>query len=124
MSELILTPDFLEVHPANLAVLPEMSPEVYAKLREDIAGLGLRHPILLYQGKILDGKYRYQACLETGVEPWCVDWEGGSSIAEFLLSENQYRRHVTAEEMEATDRRALEWHRESARKRMEGRQHG
>ena len=114
----------LEVHPANLAVLPEMSPEVYAKLREDIAGLGLRHPILMYQGRILDGKCRYQACLELGIEPWLEDWQGGSAIVEFLLSENVYRRHLSPAEMEATARRALEWHRESARKRAEGRRNG
>ncbi len=107
----------LEIHPANLAVLPEMSPESYAKLLEDISGFGLRYPIILYQGKILDGKYRYQACIELGIEPWCEDWQGGSSVVEYLLGENLYRRHMTTEEMEDTSRRAMEYHREEARKR-------
>lgn len=114
----------LEIHPANLAILPAMRPEDYESLKSDIAGLGQRHPILLYQGRILDGKHRYKACLELGIKPWCVDWEGGSSITDLLLSENQYRRHLSPAEREATARRALEWHRESARKRAEGRRNG
>ena len=55
-------------HPICL-LFPEMSPEEIQELATDIKAKGLLHPIILYEGKILDGRNRYLTCGIAGVEP-------------------------------------------------------
>jgi hypothetical protein len=43
---------------------PRMSDEEFKALIEDIRTNGLRQPITLYQGQILDGRHRYDAANE------------------------------------------------------------
>ncbi len=42
---------------------PLMSDLEYEALRQDIANNGLNEPLILFEGKILDGRNRYRACL-------------------------------------------------------------
>ena len=58
-------------HPIAL-LYPPMSPEEYEFVKEDIRQHGLKHPIVLLEGKILDGWQRYQICLELGTKPQMV----------------------------------------------------
>jgi len=51
-------------------IFPLMEKEELEALTKDIAENGLQEPIILYEGKILDGRNRYLACLQAGVEPW------------------------------------------------------
>jgi len=53
-----------------------MTDAEYAALCANIATLGLRQAITLYSGAVLDGWHRYQACLQTGVEPRYETFEG------------------------------------------------
>lgn len=55
------------IHPAaNL--LPMMSDAEYASLKADIqASNGIRNPILLLNGQIIEGRNRYRACTELGL---------------------------------------------------------
>lgn len=58
-----------EFHPACLA-LPKMADDEYQALRESIrAGYDANKPIELFDGQILDGRHRYQACQDEGIEP-------------------------------------------------------
>ena len=58
-----------EFHPVT-EIFPMMDGEQFAKLVEDIKANGLREPIWLHSdGRIVDGRNRYGACLEAGVEP-------------------------------------------------------
>ena len=41
-------------------------------MEKDIVRNDLIHPIVLFEGKILDGRHRYHACLEAGVVPLTV----------------------------------------------------
>lgn len=66
--------------------------EAYTALVEDIRAHGLNHPIVLYQGMILDGRNRYRACLDAGVPVRTVEYEGDDPWA-FVCSENLRRRH-------------------------------
>ena len=48
------------------------------ELAFDIAQNGLRKPVLMYEGKILEGRVRYLAAQDVGVEPRLRDWVLGS----------------------------------------------
>jgi hypothetical protein len=50
-------PDY-EQHPLS-AIFPKMSEKEFAGLCADIAANGLAHPIVVFEGKILDGWHRY-----------------------------------------------------------------
>ena len=52
-----------------LAMLfPPMLDEDFDKLVSSIQEQGLLEPITLYQGEIIDGRHRYKACKQLGIE--------------------------------------------------------
>ena len=66
----------------------------FGSLVEDIDEHGLREPILVYQGLVLDGRNRLRACEIAGVEPRFVEWDGVGSPLALVLSRNLHRRHL------------------------------
>ncbi|MGO1069673.1 ParB/RepB/Spo0J family partition protein [Lysobacter sp. CA199] len=82
----------MQYHPLCLA-LPDMVAPAFAGLIEDIRSNGQRHDIILHEGMILDGRHRYRACLECGIDPRFSDYTG-SDPAAFVISENLARRHL------------------------------
>ena len=87
-----------EFHPiAN--IFPMMSPEEFAALRDDIQQNGLLEPVWLHpDGRIVDGRNRYKACVELGIEPLYRTWSGEGSITAFVVSLNLHRRHLSTEQ--------------------------
>lgn len=85
----------MEFHPAA-NIFPMMTGDEYRALVDDIRANGLREPITLYQGQILDGRNRYTACLELGIEPTYRDWNGPGSPIAYVVSLNLARRHLTS----------------------------
>jgi hypothetical protein len=83
----------MDFHPLA-EVLPLMEGEPFAELIADIKANGLREPIMVCDGKILDGRNRFRACAEAGVEPNLEYFNGGDPIA-YVLSMNVHRRHLT-----------------------------
>src|SRR5262249_36864544 len=76
---------------------PMMTAAELEALAADIAENGLRQPIVRYQGMILDGRNRLQACAKAGVEPTFTDYEGDDDGAlDFVISLNGPRRNLTA----------------------------
>lgn len=75
-------------------VFPMMSDAEMAGLVDDIRENGLREDIVIYQGQILDGRNRYAACMELGLEPTFADY-GGENPLQFVLSHNLHRRHLS-----------------------------
>ena len=67
---------------------------------QDIKANGLNNPIVLHDGKILDGRNRYLACKELGIVPETKTFNGGDPLA-FVLSENLRRRHLTTSQRAA-----------------------
>jgi len=67
----------------------------YRELVADIRAHGLIEPIWLYEGQIVDGRHRYRACLDAGVEPRFRTWDGPGTLVDFVLSLNVERRHLT-----------------------------
>jgi hypothetical protein len=64
------------------------------ELASDVGQRGLLQPILLYEGKILDGRCRYRACLLAGIEPRYESYTGADPVG-VVLSLNVRRRHLT-----------------------------
>lgn len=77
-------------------------------LTADIKANGLRQPITLLDGMILDGGNRYRACLQAGVTPEFVQFVGGN-IVSFVLSSNLHRRHMSVGQQAAIVASAQDW---------------
>jgi DNA modification methylase len=84
-----------KIHPACL-VFPRLSDEELQELADDIGERGLLHPIVLLDGKVLDGRNRLEACKIAGVEPRFIEWDGDGSPLEWVISTNLIRRHLTS----------------------------
>ena len=93
----------MEAHPMAEAY-PLMEGEAFEALKADVAANGQRNPIWLFGGKILDGRNRYRACVELGIEPRCEEYTGDDP-AGFVESMNDHRRH---EDKETVRRRRAE----------------
>jgi len=85
----------LEAHPlADL--LPYMSASESADHRKSVELDGLQNPVILFQGKILDGRNRYRACKELGRPIAVFEFVGTEQQAlTYVLSSNQHRRNLT-----------------------------
>jgi hypothetical protein len=77
-------------------------------LRLDIKENGLREPIITYQGKILDGGNRFNACHAAGVEPTFKEFDG-NDIAAFVMSANFHRRHLPISQHAAIVSSVQDW---------------
>lgn len=84
--------DELEFHPiANL--FPMMDGEQWKEFKLDIEVEGVLDPVILYEGKILDGRNRYKAAEELGVECRFENYNGEDPLG-YVLSHNLHRRHM------------------------------
>lgn len=66
----------------------------FQALVDDIRQHGQQEPITLLDGRILDGRNRYRACMELGIEPTFQEFTGDDPLA-FVYSMNLHRRHLT-----------------------------
>ena len=83
------------MEPHKLANLfPMMTSEELYEMGKDIATNGQIDPIVVYEGKILDGRNRFQACQRAGVEPRVEEYNGTDPLA-YVISLNLKRRHLT-----------------------------
>lgn len=96
-----------QLHPL-CSLFPRMDADAFNALRNDIDTNGLRQPITLYDGMILDGGNRYQACMDVGVTPDFVEFSG-SNIVSFVFSANLHRRHLSAGQQAAIVASAQDW---------------
>ncbi len=82
-------------------MLPEPSTIEYADLKTDISHNGLIDPIVLFDEQILDGRSRYNCCLELGIKPKYIQFEETGhkcSPKSYVISKNLQRRHLTTEQ--------------------------
>ena len=86
-------PRAMKAHPlANL--FPLLPDDESSALASDIKKNGLREPITIYQGMILDGRNRYRACRKARVTPAFKEYKGEDPIP-FIVSKNLARRHLS-----------------------------
>lgn len=84
-----------EAHPyADL--WPLLPDDELKRLADDIRVHGLREPVWLHpDGRIVDGRNRWRACLLAGVEPTTRVYQGAEEgLLPFLVSLNMARRHM------------------------------
>jgi ParB family chromosome partitioning protein len=98
MSSPIVNTFNLESHPAANAfpLLSKSNPERFHALVQNIRETGLVEPIVLYEGKVLDGRNRLLACKEAGVEPKFEKFvPNGVGPVQWIVAKNT-RRDLTA----------------------------
>jgi hypothetical protein len=76
-------------------ILPKLPSDELQALADDIKDNGLQNPICLYEGKILDGRNRYEACVLADVNPEFVTY-GGNDPLGHVISHNLRQRHLSA----------------------------
>ena len=80
----------LAFHPlAN--IFPLLEGEEFDALVADIQASGLCEPVWLYEGQILDGRNRYRACQQAGIDCPTRVYEGDAPVG-FVVSMNVRRR--------------------------------
>ena len=99
-----MTPDRLpshqDPHPAMKPhplseIFPMLEGEELQALADDIKANGLRDPVVLHEGMILDGRNRWAACRRLRMKQVeTVQFDGADPLA-FVLSKNVHRRHMT-----------------------------
>jgi hypothetical protein len=87
-----------------------MSGAEFESLKADIAANGLRQPVVMHDGLILDGGNRYHACVEIGVVPETVEFTG-NNLAAYVMSVNFHRRHLSPGQQAAIVASAQDWQR-------------
>ena len=80
-----------------------LAEESLTELANDIRQHGLREPIILFEGKVLDGRNRLAASRLAGVTPRFETWKprAGDSPLSFVASLNLHRRHLSASQRAA-----------------------
>lgn len=97
----------LQLHPL-CTLFPRIVGAEFEALKADILANGLRQPIVVHEGMILDGGNRYRACLEIGIAAETIEFHGGDPIS-FVLSVNFHRRHLSAGQQAAVVAAAQDW---------------
>lgn len=85
--------DDLEFHD-YAQLFPLIVGDEYQALLDDIDTNGQREPIVLYEGKILDGRNRYRVSKDLLIEPCTEEFTGEDALG-YVLSLNLYRRQLT-----------------------------
>lgn len=108
------TTDNAHFHPlAN--VFPLMDDDAFEELVADIDANGLTDPVVMLDGKILDGRNRWKACQRLGIPHREIKFSdlklGSDDPASFVWSRNTVRRHLTSNQrdMAAQAMEELAW---------------
>ncbi len=85
----------MEFHPyANM--FPLLDGVEFEALCEDIKQNGLLNAIVLHENKILDGRNRWRACQQAGVEAKYETLDKECDPLTYVFSTNLHRRHLTS----------------------------
>lgn len=82
----------MKPHPIS-EIFPLIEGKEFDAFVEDIRKHGMRQPLVMYQGKILDGRNRWRACQALKIKPKLVPYKGDDPVG-FVLSLNLSRRHL------------------------------
>lgn len=89
------------IHPM-CDLVPRLTDEEFAALGEDIRKYGVREPVKVWNGYIVDGRHRWEICQRLGID--CpiqiIELPEGETVAEYVLSMNN-RRSLTSSQRAA-----------------------
>ena len=75
-------------------IFPDVPPEDFARLVASIREDGLMDPITVWHGQVIDGRHRYAACAEAGVERRFEYLDDDADPLRHILAKNDLRRHL------------------------------
>jgi hypothetical protein len=104
-------------HPV-CSLFPLMNKEDLRALAEDIKANGQLEPVVMHEGRVLEGRNRVRACRMAGVKPRTTEWDGNGSALEFVISKNLARRHLTSSQRAAIAVKLLPMLEKEARERQ------
>jgi N6-adenosine-specific RNA methylase IME4 len=84
----------LEVHPAADA-FPLMEGSEFDALVADVRENGFRHPIVVRDGLLVDGRNRLRVAQKLKVDPPVEHLAARANVLEYIISTNIHRRHLT-----------------------------
>ena len=84
----------MQFHPLS-GLFPPMSESEFTALVADVGANGLREPLHVQHGSIVDGRHRYRTCLAAGVEPRFVQVPDDTELSALVISLNLHRRHLS-----------------------------
>jgi hypothetical protein len=82
------------IHPAA-NIFPLMTDEEYEGLKQDIDENGQREDIVVWCGKLIDGRNRLRACEELQRQPSIAELDEDQDPWKYVISHNLHRRHLT-----------------------------
>ena len=86
-------PEGVRWHP-YADIFPWIEGPAFEELKADIEKNGVLEPIVFLDGAILDGRNRYMAARDLGIEYPRVEYQGDDPLG-FVISHNLTRRHLT-----------------------------
>lgn len=95
-----------ELHPICI-ILPQAAPPDLGRLTQNIKANGLLEKIVLYEGKILDGRNRYLASQQAGVELTAYNFQDFEDIRETMAPDSPLRDPISYVMAENLNRRNL-----------------
>ena len=99
-------------------IFPLLVGDDYERFKADIASNGQLEPIWVYDNKIIDGRNRYRACVDLGIEPKYQQAEElNISLVELVVSLNVARRQLATGQLAACAVEALPPLEEEAKER-------
>ena len=101
-------------------LFPDMSPDDFESLVEDIKTNGLIIPITTYEDQIIDGWHRYRACIRAGVRPEYRPLDRTANPAEYVRSVNINRRQLTTGQRVTIEVALVNWKSKGRGDAMEG----
>ena len=69
-------------------LFPDLTEAQFERLVKSIQANGLRVPITVWRGEIIDGRHRYAACIRAGVEPRFEYLDDDEDPVQFVLDKN------------------------------------
>ena len=89
---------------------PPMTEEEFQELKDSIEVIGIQHPIVIFEDKVIDGWHRYTAANE--VDMPCPEVELDESVDPrvFVLANNKTRRHLNKSQLAIAYTKVYRWH--------------